>query len=329
MVTTRQVTRGVFRTMRAMDRAAKQAERQRAARQQALHRQAHLDASAAAAAEYEDVLEALTGAHRVSFARRDWLTTAIRALLPEPERRADAERAANEALAGFQPGWFTRVTGREEKVRRSLEDAVKAGRGRDEADHRARLAAVITENEGIGTAQRVVERDPDALIHALEEHSALGSLPFSVEGIDTMFIDDRVIAIVDGLDLEDIPTESITLLKSGKASVKPIAVGRRQEIHREAICSAAVRVALEFLSTLPIQEVEVLMLTDILDRGTGHISAEPVLHLRVAVQALQALNLARTEASALVDRLGGHLEWNKRDGFRAINAAALGIELAS
>lgn len=329
MVTTRQVTRGVFRTMRAMDRAAKQAERQRAARQQALHRQAHLDASAAAAAEHEEVLEALTGAHRVSFARRDWLTTATRALLPEPERRADAERAANEALAGFQPGWFTRVTRREEKVRRSLEDAVKAGCDRDQADHRARLVAVMAENERIGTAQRVVERDPDALIQALEEHSALGSLPFSVEGIDTMFIDDRVIAIVDGLDLEDMPTESITLLKSGKASVKPIAVGRRQEIHRDAICSAAVRVALEFLSTLPIQEVEVLMLTDILDRGTGHIAAEPVLHLRVTVQALQALNLARTEASALVDRLGGHLEWTKRDGFRAINAAALGIELAS
>lgn len=51
--------------MRAMDRAAKPAERQRVARQQALHRQAHLDASARAAAEYEEIVEALTGAHRV------------------------------------------------------------------------------------------------------------------------------------------------------------------------------------------------------------------------------------------------------------------------
>src|SRR3546814_8288740 len=71
----------------------------------------------------------------------------------------------------------------------------------------------------------------------------LGDLPFSVEGLDTLFIDGRVVAVVDGLDLEDMPEESISLLKSGKASVKAIPVGKRHELHRDAICSAAVRVA--------------------------------------------------------------------------------------
>src|SRR3546814_15319695 len=69
------------------------------------------------------------------------------------------------------------------------------------------------------------------------------------------------------------------------------------------------------------------MLTDLLDRGTGHIDAQPVLHLRVALQALGALNLHRAEPAALVDRLGGHMDWVRRDGFRAINAAAFGVDL--
>lgn len=327
MVTTRQVTRGVFRTMRAMDRAAKQSERQRVARQTAMLKQAHLDASAQAADEFEAIMEALTGAHRTAFSRRDWLTDATAPAAMPPERRDDAEREAIRQLDGYSPGWLTRTLGREARGRQALADAVDAARIRDDATHAERVAATAARNAQIAAAQRVVARDPDALVGAMEEHSALGDLPFAVEGVDTIVLDGRLIAVVDGLDLEDMPEEAITLLKSGKASIKAIPVGRRHEIHRDAICSAAVRVAIEFLATLPIEEVEVLMLTDNLDRGTGHISASPVLHLRVTAQAIGALNLARTDAPSIIDRLGGHLEWSKRDGFRAINPAAFGIDL--
>jgi len=41
--------------------------------------------------------------------------------------------------------------------------------------------------------------------------------------------------------------------------------------------SAAIRVAIEFLAALPIEEVEVLILTGILDRGTGPYSVPPRL----------------------------------------------------
>jgi hypothetical protein len=326
MVTSRQVTRGVFRTMRAMDRAAKQSERRRVAHNNALQRQAHLDTSANAAVAYETMIEALTGAHRITFSRKDWLTTATRDPVPEPKRHDVAERAAEAAVADFKPGWATRILRREIKVRQSLVDAVPRARQLDDNLYATSIAAAATENESILAAQQVIERRPDALVQALELHSELGNLPFSVEAVDTTFLDKRVIAIVDGLDLEDMPEESITLLKSGKASVKSLGVGKRHELHRDTICSAAVRVALEFLATLPIDEVEVLMLTDILDRGSGHIAPEPVLHLRLTVQAALALNLSHTEAFALVNRLGGHFEWNKRDGFRAINASAFGIE---
>jgi hypothetical protein len=313
--------------MRAMDRAAKQAERQRVARQQALHRQAHLDASARAAAEYDEIVEAMTGAHRVPLSRVDWLTTATAPNLSMPERRSDGEDAAAARLVEYSPGWFARTFGREQKVRARLADEVTTLRLRDDVAHSAATAAANGRNAEIAAARRVVDGDPDAMVAALDEHSALGNLPFSVEGVDMLLLDGRTIAIVDGLDLEDMPEETVTLLKSGKASVKNLPVGKRMEMHRDAICSAAVRVALEYLSALPLDEVEVLMLTDILNRGSGHIESLPVLHLRATSQALDLLNLPRTQAVAVVERLGAHMEWSKRDGFRAINPAAFGIEL--
>lgn len=329
MVTSRQFARGVGRTMRAMDRAAKQAERQRLARQQALHRQAQLDACAAAAAEYEAVVEALTGAHRVPLSRVDWLTMATAPAVELPGRRSDSELAATARLEGYAPGWFARKFGGEARTRQRLEREIHVARERDDAAHVAAVGDVEARNAEIAIARRVVDRDPDAMVEALELHSSLGSLPFSVEGAQMRLVDGRIIAVVDGLDLEDMPSETVTLLKSGKASVKDIPAGKRLEMHREAICSAAIRVAMEFLAVLPIEEVEVLMLTDILDRSTGHIESLPVLHLRATSQALSALNLPRTQATSVVERLGAHMEWSKRDGFRAINAAAFGIETQS
>ena len=191
MVTSRQFVRGVGRTMRAMDRAAKQAERQRMARQQALHRQAHLDASAMAAAEYEEIVEALTGAHRVALSRVDWLTTATAPDVPKPERRSDGEDAAATRFRDYAPGWFARIFGREQKERDRLADEVIAARARDDGAHSAAVAAAMARNAEIAGARRVVDRDPDAMVAVLDEHSALGSLPFSVEGIDTLLLDGR------------------------------------------------------------------------------------------------------------------------------------------
>lgn len=327
MVTSRQFARGMVRTMRAMDRAAKQAERQRIARQNALHREAMLDASAQAAAEYDEIVEALTGAHRVTFGRRDWLTIATAPDEPSPPRGHAHEEAARARLEAYAPGFLDKMLRRGERVVAALADDLESSRLRDDEAHARAVEAAAARNALAATARRVVARDPDALVAALEEHSGLGRLPFSVEGIDTMFLDGRVIAVVDGLDLEDMPEETVTLLKSGKASFKALATGKRLEMHRDAICSAALRVAIEFLATLPLDEVEVLMLTDLLDAATGHIEGAPVLHVRVSEQALRTVNLARTDAFALVERLGGHMSWSRRDGFRAINAAAFGIDL--
>lgn len=311
-----------------MDRAAKQAERERIAHQKALQRQAILSASADAAAEYEEIIEALTCAHRVSIEREDWAALSSEAPIAVPGRTRHAEEAALAQLEAYRPSWFARTFKQDQKARDALADAVSCARSQDDREFATRVQEVKMHNARIQRAKRVLQLDPDALIEALAEHSMLDELPFCVEGIDTIFLGDRVIAVVDGLDLEDMPHETVSLLKSGKASFKTLTQTKRVELHRAAICSAAVRVAIEYFSALPIEQVEVLMLADTLDRATGHIEPEPVLYLRTSIQALRLINLERAEAAALVERLGGHLDWNRKEGLRPINAAAFGIELS-
>ncbi len=205
-----------------------------------------------------------------------------------------------------------------------------ASRAADEADFLSRKAADEAHAEEIAFAQKVVAHQPDALARALERHSDLERLPFSAEEVEVRFMPDgRLIAMVDSLDFDDMPEQSVTLLQSGKASFKPLARARVLELHRDAICSGAVRVALECLMILPLEAVEVVMQTDLLDPGSGHIEGRPVLYLRVAAQALETIALPRSEPWPLVERLGGHLDWSKRDGFRALNLAAFNIPTES
>jgi hypothetical protein len=95
----------MVRSLRAIHREAKRAERRRIAYQKAAQKQAMLEAGADAAAEYQEMIEALTGAHRITFQRRDWLTIATTPKASAPERISLEEEAACAALARYTPDW--------------------------------------------------------------------------------------------------------------------------------------------------------------------------------------------------------------------------------
>ncbi len=310
----------------AVRREEARAERRRVALEQAAQKQAALEAASSAADEYDRLIETLTGAHRVELARRDWQAVAAEPPPPEPERGATQEAAARQAQAAYRPGWLARMFGGAKRRQVELTAAVEDARARDEAEHQARRQSAEARRAEIGFARRLVARDPAAVADALGRFTRLGDLPFSVEGLDLVFVEGgRIVAMIDGLDLEDVPDRSVTLLQSGKASVKPLSPARVLELHRDAICSAAVRAAAECLAALPVEEIEVVMRTDLLDRGSGHIGAEPVLWLRATVQALAAVALPRTDAAALVERLGGHCDWSRKDGFRPISLGEVDV----
>lgn len=313
-------------SIRAVRREQERAERRRLAYEKAAQKQAALEAASSAADEYDRLIEALTGAHRIALPRRDWHAVASAPPPAEPARNAAQEEAARREQEAYRPGWFARTFGGAKRRRVELTAAVEDAKARDEAAFEARLQEAEARRAEIGFARRLVARDPAAVAEALGRFTRLGDLPFSVEGLDLVFVEGgRIVAMIDGLDLEDLPDQAVTLLQSGKASVKLLSQARLLELHRDAICSAAVRAAAECLAALPVEAIEVVMQADLLDRGSGHIGAEPVLWLRATLQALGMVNLPLTDPAALVERLGGHFDWNRREGFRAISLGAFDV----
>jgi len=316
----------MVRTMRAIDREAKRAERQQLAYEKAALKQELLEEAAAAVGEYESLIHRLTRAHQVPLRPRDWSSIALATEPAAPAMDDTHERRARRKQDEYSPGWLDRTFGGEKRKRAALERDIEAGIAQDKRLFGEREREFTRRKAEIALARRIIELDHEAVVDALDDYTQLGNLPFSVEGIDVLFTDDdRVIALVDGLDLEDIPDQSLPLLQSGKVSTKQLSQSKILELHRINICSSAMRVAMEFLNALPLKAVEVVMQSDILDRATGHIEACPVLYVRVAAQALGSINLERTEADALVERLGGHLDFSRKEGFRPLNLAPFNI----
>lgn len=323
---TSQVGRSIARGIRAVRRENERAERRRVAFEKAALKQAALEAASSAAQEYDRLIEAMTGAHRVALPRRDWHAVAAAPPPAAPERSAAQEEAARREQEAYRPGWFSRTFGGAKQRQVELTAAVEDARARDEAEFQGRLQQAEARRAEIAFAQRLVAGDPAAVADALGRFTRLGDLPFSVEGVDLVFVaGGRIVAMIDGLDLEDVPDRSVTLLQSGKASVKPLSQTKVLELHRDAICSAAVRAAAECLAALPVETIEVVMQADLLDRGTGHIGVTPVLYLKATAQALGMVNLPLTDAAALVERLGGHFDWSRKEGFRAIGLGEVDV----
>lgn len=319
MVTTRQAFRGVGRAMRAVDREAKRSQARRIAYERSAQKIALLEEAADAADEYQQMIDQLVGAHRVAFRQIDWATRAQCPVLPTPDKSSTHEQAAQHALADYRPNWFERTFGLAKAEVARREAAVASALIHDEALHRAACDEVKTANDEHDLARKLVAFDREAVVRVVNERSGLGDLPFCVEALDLWFgAGGEMTARVDGLDLDDMPTQSVTLLQSGKASVKTLSTAKVQELHRANICAAALRVAVELLQVVPVPAVEVVMEADLLDPATGHIEPKPVLRVKVSRQAIATLALERTEAPAVVERLGGEMDWNSRRGFVAI-----------
>lgn len=325
MVTVRQFGRGVSRTLRAMERDAKRAQRRGLLHEKAMARQALLDASANAAETYERLLDILTRCHRMTLSRIDWTAVANAPSPEDPPHDDFRERQAAGALAAYQPGWFARTFGLAEGRRKQLAAAVARAHSEDAEDHRAACEAAAQRRTEVEQARAVVNLRSQALLDAISAHANLDEA--AIEAVNILAVDGRVIVVVDALELEDMPTQSVSLLQSGKASYKQLSAGRVLELHRDNICSSAVRIAAEFLRVLPIDAVEVIMQPDLLDRATGHITPQPVFYARITAQALATVNLQMADAAPLAERLGAHFDWSRKDGFRAISLEPFGLPL--
>ncbi len=314
--------RTIAATMTWIERTTNRATRDRARKERAT---AKRGTSPELAARYEALFEQLTRAHCVRYRRINWPEIAESGLV-EPAVKADAlERKARRALANYNPGVIDSLFGLGAERRRTLAEKVLAAAKKDaELFAKAKRNAQV-HNLDVQLAAGVVALDFACIEAALQTHFPADDLRPALEGVAIdMSPSGKLVVHVDMLELDALPDESVGLGEGGRAVHALITPTARHEFHLANVCSAILRVAVEVMSVVPIESIEVLGRC-VPATAKGPADPQPIMYVRISHQALSAMDLRRMEPVSTVTAMGGRINWDIGRGFAPIQIEDLAL----
>ena len=318
-------------TLNSMATAQRRAERESKRRQRELERQRkqlekmeELERAAFEVEEYENYLDVLMSIHKDCGPPWNWQQISESQRPQEPQRKHSHELKAKAAHQSYAPGVSDKLLRRSDKKREELKAAIGLAAANDQREYELALAehgeAVADWKEQTTLAARILAGDPDAFVHAIEsvdpftELSGLGSsVNFSCE--DPKLIEATLFP--HGEDV--IPSESKSLLKSGRLSVKNMTKIRFYELYQDYVCGAALRVARELYALLPIEMSIITEVMPLLNSKTGHMEDQPILSVAIPRRTLESLNFDYLDPSDSLQNFIHNMNFRKTKGFASVD----------
>jgi hypothetical protein len=293
------------------ERAALRAERIMAAREKRYGRLAHLELDDGVALTPE-MLEALTDCHHATYIAYQWSGLAERAEVATPEPSHKREQAARRQLLAYAPNWQERVFAEEAHRRRELTEQVMAAAHADATEHRHAVENAETQNAETLKARRILAFDRQTLQEAVAA-SGLATLRHSLNSVGLAWpAPERVVAVLDLIQEDDIPPERITSRNPRDARRELTPDEDRRRIHLAAACATALRAAGELVGLLPVETLEIVAECEL-----PGATQTPILQFRISRQQVERMAWAG-EPVTLLRSLGPRMNWATESGFRPI-----------
>jgi len=313
-------------TVRSINSAMRQMEREAQRRQRELERQLKQarkeEEKAHAALEveaFENRISLLTSVHAECSQPIEWQAMADAQPPVEPSRSDSKERKAQHLLDTFAPSVWDKVMKQQDKKLARLKRSVELAEKEDEeAYHRAQqrhLKEYSDWKETRDLARRVVGQEAAGFLEALEKLDPFTDISELGSRMSFDLSDGLMHATLHVHAQQVIPKESKSLLKSGKLSVKEMPKTKYYAVHQDYVCSCALRVAGELLAILPIDAVLVTAVDSMLNSSTGLIEDQAILSLAVPRATLERLNLEAVDPSDCMENFVHNMDFKKTKGF--------------
>ncbi|MCO5191398.1 MAG: hypothetical protein M9941_12695 [Anaerolineae bacterium] len=316
-------------TLRSIQAAQRRAERDALRRRRELERQNKLlekmqdfERAAYEVQVFENYLEVLLSIHKECGESWDWQS--IRDLEPplKPTKSSSMERAAQAELDNYKPSTVDKLMKRVELKREQLAKAVEEAQQADENNYQKAVSEYEQEllewEKTTELANRILADVPEAHLEAIKEADPFSEINQLGSSIDFLFDGDLIEAIlhVNGEDI--IPSESKSLLKSGKVSVKKMTKSKFYELYQDYVCGAVLRVARELFALLPIEMVIVTANGALLNTITGHMEQQPILSAAIPRKTIEDLNFDMIDPSDSMINFVHRMKFMKTKGFSQV-----------
>lgn len=312
----------IISTMNRIDRATKKALREKERKERAT---AKRSTAPIMAERYEQLFEQLTRIHCAPYERLDWNEIATRGLVEPAIRRNELELKARRKLANYQPGLIDALFGMGADRRRALTEAVLDAAKKDAELYGLAKRNAEVHNLDVNLAGAVMALDLNAIEQALKAHVPVTKLASVLEGFAIVFPSPgRLVIYIDALEPDAMPDESVDIGESGRSVYRPLPEALRQEMHLANVCAATLRVALEVMQVVPVEQCEVVTRC-FLTSPRGEAALVPVVYAKVPHIALKNMDMRRLEPVATITALGGRIDWELGRGFSAVKINDLNL----
>lgn len=317
--------------LRSMEAAARRAERDARRRhnellreQKQLQKMMERERARFEVEMYENRVDLLRSIHKECGPVWDWGALYSSPAPMQPTRSHAREPGAEAILQNFQPSFWDKVFLRVESKRQALSEAVKQAEDADANEYLAALDAYQKEHvdwqEKREIAGRILAGDIQAFKEVVEEIGPFSEISDLGSSVGFRFENTSVIEVtltVNGHDV--IPSETRSLLQSGKLSTKKMPQGQFYELYQDYICGCVLRVAREIFALLPFETAIVTAVGDVVNIQTGHLEEKPLLSVAIPRATLRKLDLNSIDPSESMKNFVHRMEFKKNKGFLVVD----------
>lgn len=274
-------------------------------------------------AQFENKLDILQSMHKDCNSAINWESVKDTKKPEEPKKKDKNEKDSNSALENFKPVFFDNYFGRKKKKIKKLEDQLEIAKKLDEENYQKELEnynLLIEEwKNGIAIATKILANDLEAFANVIKEMTPFNEISSLGSNINFKIINkDSIEVTLAAYGDKIVPGEVLSLLKSGKISMKKMPIGRFNEIYQDHICSAVLRIARETFAVLPISNVMINVISNILNKETGHMEDMPILSVFIPKESLNKLNFAMIDPSDSMKNFVNNMNFKKSQGMTPI-----------
>lgn len=308
--------------VRSLSAAVRAAERDAQRRQKAAYKEQVAADSADAVDDWETYIDELVSVHTNLTDAIDWRAIAAQPKPAEPRLESTHQLAANTALEAFKPGFFDVFRGGTAKRRINLEANVADAPIRDQAEFENALTAYRTGldewDNDTSVARRLIDGEAGAIREVIEEMQSLSDqslIGSSVSfAIDDGFLHAKPVVHTD----EIIPNFRRKQLASGKLSETKMPVGQFNELYQDYVGSVALKIAGDLFHIVPLDDIFVTCLSEMLNPKTGHQEMTPILSVQFVRSTFARLNLTNLDPSDSMANFNHTMSFKKSKGFAPI-----------
>jgi len=317
--------RGVMRSAIAVSR---QVERENERQRRYQQKIQNMEDALQILAEYEAVVRGYTTLHQSCLTEEiDWHAVKNTLKPRKPDHTTEQEHRALNRLNTYRPGLLAKLFRQVEAQKTKRQRAVEKAKLEDEYANRQAVRDWENACKAWKTkrdlADRILALEDDAINEVFERYAKLKQDDGDISdvGCKIEWQLDRVQPANVDLYLHGpglLPNFRVTVLKSGRVSMKDMPKTHFHSMRQDYICSSVIRLAREAFAFLPLNEITITALDEQINTATGHMEWQPVLSVRIPKATLKKLNLNQIDPSDAMANFVHNMDFKKTVGLKPV-----------